>query len=256
MKAAVLSTVPEYLLEREVGTYDENIRNIFDLVMGKAPQLHEPPHLLSDIVVRKGAHSYSYKYALGRGNVNWNAVDVDAFTDWMRMHKTAHNQPVTAIKKFSIEALRLALNPANTKNRCVYTYLSNRDRGTASDMLTYIRAFGDPLSVFEQYKKPNWDGYGAHPIAQETIDTARSIYRMLPAEWDDPALAPSADGSIGFEWDREDGPIRTLFLDVGPGKVWRAYWRTASGDRRGLPRQAYASDTGTVLAGMFRQLSV
>lgn len=239
-------------LEEEAGGCDENIRNISDLVVGKFSQQYEPPQPPNGIVVREGLTSR--RYALSPENLDWKALSVGRFTDWMRIHETAHNQPITAIKKSSIEAMRLALNPANTSNRYVYAYLYNMDQGTASDVLIYRTPASDPLSEFAQYNKPNWDGYGAQPITQETIDTAKSIYRMLPAEWNDPALAPSADGSIGFEWDKEDGPIRTLFLDVGPGKVWRAYWRTANGDRRGMSRQAYSLNSRIVLAKMFLQL--
>jgi hypothetical protein len=114
----------------------------------------------------------------------------------------------------------------------------------------------DPFAGFEGYASPNWDGYGAEPITQDTVDAGRALLSLLPREWRAPAIAPAADGSIGFEWDREDGPIRTVFVDIGPGKEWRSYWRKDSGERGFTPRQRIDRTTAVSISDLFRRLSV
>ena len=55
----------------------------------------------------------------------------------------------------------------------------------------------DPLDGYEQYNRPNWDGFDAEPIVPETLGHARRILEMLPGAFGDPHVAPGADGSIG-----------------------------------------------------------
>ena len=113
----------------------------------------------------------------------------------------------------------------------------------------------DPLAHFGKYSTPNWDGYDAEPIGQETIDAARSFLRMLPDTFGGPDIAPGSDGTIGLEWVFADGPLRKLFVDIGPASVWSAYWRRASGERGGLPHEKITSQTKDVLEKVFKDLS-
>src|SRR5215813_11462595 len=82
----------------------------------------------------------------------------------------------------------------------------------------------DPFSDWDEYKTADWDGFGALAISDETIAAAREFYTMLPV-LTDVEIAPGPDGTIGFEWIFESGLLRKLFVDVGPGRVWNAYWR-------------------------------
>ena len=48
---------------------------------------------------------------------------------------------------------------------------------------------------------PNWDGYGADPIASDTIDNMIQLLRtLLPAGSLQGSLVPAADGSLQAEW--------------------------------------------------------
>jgi hypothetical protein len=51
---------------------------------------------------------------------------------------------------------------------------------------------------YEKYSFADWDGYGAEPIAPETVKLGRAIYDLLNGQRPDDA--PGGDGSIGFEW--------------------------------------------------------
>jgi hypothetical protein len=113
----------------------------------------------------------------------------------------------------------------------------------------------DPLQHFGKYTVDDWDGYGAEPVTEQTIDSARLFLVLLPVDWREPDLAPGADGTIGLEWVMQRGPLKKLFVDVGPGATWSAYWRLASGERGERKRSSITKDTGPVLGQLIESLS-
>lgn len=72
----------------------------------------------------------------------------------------------------------------------------------------------DELTPFESYNIDDWDGYGAKPIALETVAAARAFMRLFGREIPQPDIAPGADGTVGFEWRLGLGRV---MVDVGPG---------------------------------------
>jgi hypothetical protein len=51
----------------------------------------------------------------------------------------------------------------------------------------------------------NWDGYGAEPITQKTIDRVYEVIECMDDKYSDPDVVPSVYG-VQFEWDKgEDG---------------------------------------------------
>jgi len=112
----------------------------------------------------------------------------------------------------------------------------------------------DPLDGYEAYAVEDWDGYDARPITPDTLRAARSILKSLPKSFGDPVCSPGADGSIVFEWLRDDGPLRKLFIDIGPGRTWKAYWRLASGETGTIPRKRVTIGTIPDLQKLFETL--
>jgi hypothetical protein len=112
------------------------------------------------------------------------------------------------------------------------------------------------LQGYEAYNAPNWDGYDAEPITPQTLSAARAILRILPEGpfSDLVECSPGADGSIGFEWLMSDGPLRKLFIDIGPGSTWKAYWRLASGETVTIPRKKFSLTTQKELTDLFARL--
>jgi hypothetical protein len=107
----------------------------------------------------------------------------------------------------------------------------------------------------EEYGAADWDGFGAEPISAETIAAARKFYSLLPQEAATPEVAPGADGAIGFEWIFNEGPVRKLFVDVGPSTTWSAYCRLANGATGGFPRRPMvAEDVPVYLKKLFAGL--
>lgn len=74
----------------------------------------------------------------------------------------------------------------------------------------------------------NWDGEGAKPVDPAIVEAAWSFIERLPAHIaSTPAVVPSADGYLQFEWN--DGP-RSLELEVEtPSTIHYLKWRPEKG---------------------------
>lgn len=118
-----------------------------------------------------------------------------------------------------------------------------------------IVAVPDPLEGYERYAEADWDCYGAEPISRETVEVARQFLDMLPDTLGKPHISPGSDGTIGFEWVSTDGPLRKLYIDVGPGRVWGGYWRRASGERRTILPKSVDAGTEAELGNLFEELN-
>jgi hypothetical protein len=117
------------------------------------------------------------------------------------------------------------------------------------------RALAEPLPGYEAYSVENWDGYDASPITPETLAAARAILKALPKKaFGEPECSPGADGSIGLEWIMDRGPVRKLFIDIGPGRTWKAYWRFANGQTDTIPRKRISLGTIRELTTLFERL--
>lgn len=94
---------------------------------------------------------------------------------------------------------------------------NNTMRAISSSGTYSAVAPSDAFSEYETYNCPDWDGYGAQPISQQTVRAARSFSYLLPISGQRPDVAPGADGTIGFEWRfgaRENREF--ILIDVGP----------------------------------------
>jgi hypothetical protein len=113
----------------------------------------------------------------------------------------------------------------------------------------------DPLASYEEYSAANWDADGAEPITPATLTFARHIMGLLPIGLGQPDVAPAADGSIALEWvPEEHHKLDRLFLDIGPGEVWRAYWMLCDGTFGRLLGEGYADNTRPTLRKLFDDL--
>lgn len=66
--------------------------------------------------------------------------------------------------------------------------------------------------VAEECGSAGWDGYGAAPIAQETIRQAERFLNALPLGMIAPSVGAEPDGHITFEWYRS--PRRILSVSI------------------------------------------
>jgi hypothetical protein len=163
--------------------------------------------------------------------------------------------------------LTLLCVPHHRHSNIIPTVISDTGSGTLSaftlttcnhNPVTFSTVVGshapDPFKDYDQYAKANWDGYGALPITRETIAAARRFVRSMPRAYGAPDIAPGADGAIGLEWFFTNRPIRKLFIDIGPGGVWKGFSRKASGEHKVIPETPMGQHLTHDLARLFKAL--
>ena len=74
--------------------------------------------------------------------------------------------------------------------------------------------FEELLKTFEECRQPNWDGYGAQSVREETYDLAHQFLAALPLSTSVPSIGAEPDGQITVEWYRS--PQRTLSVSISP----------------------------------------
>lgn len=110
------------------------------------------------------------------------------------------------------------------------------------------------LDGFEQYASPDWDGYDADPITTETLQAAHDFLLVMPFTLGMPHVSPGSDGTVGLEWVFKDQRLRKLFIDIGPGDVWQAYWRKDTNEHQTIPIRPIGPNTATELTLLFKGL--
>ena len=226
-------------------------------------------------LVRK--RDYTTNATTGRGGgagTFWHGVDNDiesqsATEDWIivssgdipRMRWAAHlgsGSPMVNDPRITFLQEGLLVPTPNTVRYSAGSFSTNPAVGKFSGYFDndIWAPIPETLFGYERYSVPNWDGYGADPITAETLTAARSLMRMLPSTFGAPDVAPGADGTIGLEWISSSGPLKKLYIDIGPGKIWSGYWRRANGEKQSLKPAAVTPLTQVALQKLFNELNV
>jgi hypothetical protein len=74
--------------------------------------------------------------------------------------------------------------------------------------------FEELLKTFEECREPNWDGYGAHAVREETHSLARQFLAALSVSTPAPSIGAEPDGHITVEWYRT--VQQTLSVNISP----------------------------------------
>jgi hypothetical protein len=74
--------------------------------------------------------------------------------------------------------------------------------------------FNDLAELAEECGEPDWDGYGALPVAPDTVVEAERFLRSIPAGAPPPTIGAEPDGHVTFEW--HASPKRTLSVSISP----------------------------------------
>ena len=102
---------------------------------------------------------------------------------------------------FSDEARNIA-NATNVQNRNWRT----------SAALGNQELFDALATVWNECKHPNWDGYDAHAVTQDTLRNAYRLLESLPLGLPSPTIGAEPDGELTLEW--HHSPRRTLSVSV------------------------------------------
>lgn len=83
-----------------------------------------------------------------------------------------------------------------------------------SSHLGHQKALDELWAVWDECREANWDGYNAHPVDQETYQTAYRLIESLPLGFPRPSIGAEPDGHLTLEW--YQSPRRLLSVSVDP----------------------------------------
>ncbi len=72
--------------------------------------------------------------------------------------------------------------------------------------------FDELYQTVKECREPNWDGYGAQPVSNETCHLAYEFLEALPLGTPAPSIGAEPDGHLTVEWYRS--PQRTLSVSI------------------------------------------
>jgi hypothetical protein len=75
-------------------------------------------------------------------------------------------------------------------------------------------AFDGLSQVYEECIEPNWDGYDALPVTEDSYRLTYELLETLPLSTPPPSFGAEPDGHITLEW--RSSPTRTLSVSVSP----------------------------------------
>jgi len=81
----------------------------------------------------------------------------------------------------------------------------------------------DALSRLE----PNWDAYGAEPIAASCVANTRLLLNDLRADIPSPEITPNPNGTLTLDWETED---QALSLELGATR-FSSFWESRTGTK-------------------------
>ena len=67
-------------------------------------------------------------------------------------------------------------------------------------------------TVWEECREPNWDGFAALPVTQDTLRNAYLFLEALPFGFPQPSVGAEPDGDLTLEWHRSSR--RTLSVSI------------------------------------------
>ncbi|WP_295449041.1 hypothetical protein [uncultured Thiodictyon sp.] len=84
---------------------------------------------------------------------------------------------------------------------------------------------------------PDWDSYGADPIAHACLANVRAVLAALPADTPAPEITPNPNGTLTVDWVAEG---YRLSFEIGASR-YSACWESAAGVQ---------TDEGDILRGI------
>lgn len=88
---------------------------------------------------------------------------------------------------------------------------------TALFKSTTARLFAAEFAIDQLGRmSPDWDGYGALPLAAETIQNAKATLPYVQRSSPIPDITPNPNGTLSFEWENERG---VAHLEIGRTRI-------------------------------------
>jgi len=113
------------------------------------------------------------------------------------------------------------------------------------------RTFEELFVVARECRTPNWDGYGASPIASQTFNHACQLLGALPLGIPAPSVGAEPDGHVTFEWHRS--PRWTLSVSISPeGDL---HYAALLGSSKVYGTEPFFGETPSRILELIRQVS-
>lgn len=116
--------------------------------------------------------------------------------------------------------------------------------------LGHQRAFEELREVWEECRRPGWDGYEALPVEQATLTAAYTLIDSLPIGFPRPTISAEPDGQITLEW--RTTPSRLLSVSVDPDGY--LHYAGVFGPNRRYGRLVFFSTAPDELLQLVREL--
>jgi hypothetical protein len=89
-------------------------------------------------------------------------------------------------------------------------------------------------ALYADHHQPNWDGEGARPISEVTLEMAVLFIRTLPDDVPLPEIAAEPDGAISLDWAASRHQVFTL--SIGSSDRLAYAWLDGSDSGYGVAR--------------------
>ena len=105
-------------------------------------------------------------------------------------------------------------------------------------------------TAWEECRQPNWDGFWAEPVTQDTLRQAYLFLELLPLGFPAPSIGAEPDGQLTFEWHR--AARRTLSVSVSPdGDL---HYAALIGPNRVYGTEAFVDEIPDTIIALIRRI--
>lgn len=107
------------------------------------------------------------------------------------------------------------------------------------------------FQTFEECREPNWDGYGAQPVREETYRLAHQFLAALPLRTPAPSIGAEPDGHLTAEWYRS--PQRTLSVSISPDG--NLYFAALLGSAKNYGTEPFIGEVPKIISDLIDRVS-
>lgn len=111
--------------------------------------------------------------------------------------------------------------------------------------------FDELFETFEDCREPNWDGYGAQAVREETYDLAHQFLAALPLSTPLPSIGAEPDGHLTAEWYRS--PQRTLSVSISP--AGELHFAALLGSAKTYGTEPFIGQVPKIVADLIHQIT-
>jgi hypothetical protein len=113
-------------------------------------------------------------------------------------------------------------------------------------------AFDELAAVWEDCRQPNWDGYRAVPVSQDTLRNTNVFLVSLPLSCPPPSIGAEPDGDLTVEW--HFAPRHTLSVSITP--TGDLHYAALLAPNRVYGTEAFFGEVPERILNLIRQVAV